>query len=100
MVKWIKYSRIRFYILNAKWNYHFWLHAKPVYKDFRYTAEEEMDLDKTLNHAVMKVQIKKTVKVQRRFVGLLYKNQIYQDNPGIQGQDAETWKAWINKGLI
>jgi len=48
----------------------------------------------------MKVKVKRTTKTQRRFIGFFYKNQIYQDNPGIQGQDAETWDAWIQKGLV
>jgi len=59
-----------------------------------------LDLDQTLSDAVMKVKVKRTTKTQRRFIGFFYKNQIYQDNPGIQGQDAETWDAWIQKGLV
>jgi hypothetical protein len=100
MVKRWKHSRLRFYFVNVRWNYQFWLHAKPVYKEHKYTVDEGLDLNQTLSDAVMKVQVKKTNKVQRRFVGLLYKNQIYQDNPGIQGEDSETWEAWIRKGLV
>lgn len=100
MVKWWKHSKLRFYLLNAHWNYRFWLNAKPIYKEHRYTVEEGIDLERTLNDAVMKSQVKKKNMTQRRFVGFLFENGIYQDNPGLQGIDSETWDAWIRKGLI
>lgn len=99
MVRWWKHSRLRFYILNTKWNYGFWLHAKPVYKEHKYTVDDGLDLTLTSVQDT-KVKVKKKTKTQRRFVGFMYKNQIYQDNPGIQGEDKETWEAWIRKGLV
>lgn len=100
MVNLWKYSRLRFYLMNLVWNYKFWLHAKPVYKDFHYTVEKDMDLDQTLSDPVMRIQVKTEKKVQKRFIGFHYKGQIFMDNPGIQGVDSKTWDAWIKKGLI
>jgi len=45
--------------------------------------------------------IPKKKKVHRkRFIGYMYKNNIYIDNPGIQGIDQETWNAWKRKKLL
>jgi hypothetical protein len=45
--------------------------------------------------------IPKKKKVHRkRFIGYMYKNGIYIDNPGIQGIDQETWNAWKRKKLL
>lgn len=41
----------------------------------------------------------KTV-TKKRFVGYMYKNQIFLDNPGIQGLEYDVWEAWRKKGLI
>lgn len=98
-LKW-KYSKLRFYYLNGLWNYRFWLNAKPIYKQHKYIVEDGIDFERTLSDAVMKSQIKKKQMTQRRFVGLLFENRIYQDNPGLQGVDSATWDAWINKGLV
>lgn len=100
MVKWWRHSKLRFYILNTLWNYSFWLHAKPVYKYYHYTIEGEIDLEKSLSSINMKSQTKKIHKKKRRFQGLYYKGTLFQDNPGIQGENKETWDAWIKKGLI
>lgn len=45
------------------------------------------------------VNRKKTV-TKRRFVGYMYKNQIFLDNPGIQGIEYDVWEVWRKKGLI
>lgn len=59
-----------------------------------------MDMDKSLANEVGFVKTKKKTITQRRFVGFMYKGMLYQDNPGIQGIDKETWDAWIRKKLI
>ena len=90
-----KYSRLRFYILNTKWNYGFWIFARKVYRDFKYQTKTGEFVDTTF-----KIIERKSPEKSRRFVGYMYKNRIYQDNPGIQDIDADTWKAWKKKGLI
>ena len=47
-----------------------------------------------------KVLQKSKIIVKKRFVGYLYDNQIYLDNPGIPNIDRGTWVSWKNKGLI
>jgi hypothetical protein len=37
---------------------------------------------------------------RKRFAGYMYKNNIYIDNPGIQGIDQDTWSAWRRKKLL
>lgn len=92
-----KHSIIRFYILNAIWNYKFWLFSKKSFKQVTYQVDDgdyEMDFDFKL------VKPKKKMFVKRRFVGYFYKNNIYLDNPGFKIDDRDTWKAWKKKGLI
>jgi hypothetical protein len=100
MVKIWKHSRLRYYLKNLYWNYSFWLHAKPVYKDFHYTTRDNLDMNAALNTEYVQVNFKSEKKLQKRFSGFMYKGKIYQDNPGIQGIDKETWDAWIKKKLI
>lgn len=100
MVKLWKYSRLRFYLKNMLWNYSFWLHAKPVYKDHHYQVEEGLNLENAMTQEIVQAKMKITKKTQKRFSGFLYKGIIYQDNPGIQGVDKQTWDAWIQKKLI
>jgi hypothetical protein len=91
-----KYSRIRFYILNAIWNYKFWLFTKKMYKTIKYQIEDgdySMEFDYTLHKE------KKTVS-RKRFVGYFFQNNIYLDNPGMRIEDRETWEVWKRKGLI
>jgi len=91
-----KHSRLRFYILNAKWNYKFWLFAKKMHKTVSYQIEEgdyDMDFDYKLKRN------KKTV-YKKRFIGYFFENNIYLDNPGIKIDDRETWEAWKKKGLV
>lgn len=91
-----KHSRVRFYILNTAWNYKFWIFAKKIYKEQYHTIEtNEYDMDYTFK------LIPKKKKIQRkRFIGYLYKDSIYIDNPGIQGIDQDTWNAWKRKKLL
>jgi len=100
MVKWWKHSRLRFYWKNAIWNYQFWLHAKPIYKDHHYKVEDGLDMEKALTQEVVQVKTKMKNKTQKRFAGFMYRGMLYQDNPGIQGIDKDTWDAWIQKGLV
>ena len=91
-----KHSRVRFYVLNSYHNYHFWLKSKRIYKTITYPEpinDFEMDYS-------FKVLQKSKIIVKKRFVGYLYDNQIYLDNPGIPNIDRGTWVSWKNKGLI
>jgi hypothetical protein len=91
-----KYSRIRFYILNAMWNYKFWLYSKKMYKVVTYQIEEG-DYDVEFDYTLKKK--KKTIS-KRRFVGYFFENNIYNDNPGLKIEDRDTWNAWKKKNLI
>ncbi len=93
---WWKYSRWRFYYLNAQWNIKFWLFCKKVYKDVNYNVQSD---DYVVNYANVIIE-KKKVETKKRFAGFMYENGIYLDNPGIQNIDRETWKAWRKKGFI
>lgn len=91
-----KHSRMRFYFLNGLWNYKFWLFSKKIYRNINHVVfdKENYEMDTfTLR------PIQKTIS-SRRFSGYLFQGKIYHDNPGLQGIDSETWKAWRNKGLI
>ena len=91
-----KHSRLRFYILNAVWNYKFWLFAKAYYKTINYNVEEgEFDM----NYDFKIKKEKKNVNKQR-FVGYFFDNNIYLDNPGLKIEDRETWEVWKRKGLV
>jgi len=91
-----KHSRLRFYILNARWNYRFWLFAKKMYKNISYQVEDgeyDMNYDYTIKRK------KKTV-YKKRFIGYFFENNIYLDNPGFKIDDRETWEAWKKNGLV
>jgi hypothetical protein len=91
-----KYSRLRFYILNTFWNYKFWIFAKKLYKEDQHIVEvNEYDMDYTFKLVPKKKKINR-----KRFVGYMYKNNIYIDNPGIQGIDQDTWNVWRRKKLL
>lgn len=91
-----KHSRLRFYIQNSIWNYKFWFFATKIYRNFNYeVVDKGFHLD-----VVMKMSPKKKIVIKRRFVGYLYEGEVYQDNPGLQNIDEDTWKAWRKKGLI
>lgn len=91
-----KYSRVRFYILNAMWNYKFWLFSKKMYKTITYQVEDG-DYDVEFDYTLKKK--KKTIS-KRRFVGYFFENNIYFDNPGFKIEDRDTWNAWKKKNLI
>lgn len=91
-----KHSRLRFYIMNTLWNYKFWLFAKKIYQETYFsvnTNEYEMDITFNLHPKTKKIK-------RKRFIGYMYKNAIYVDNPGIQGVDIQTWISWRKKGLL
>ena len=91
-----KHSKVRFYIKNTMWNYKFWLFAKKMYKETYFEVEtNDYDMDITFKLIAKKKKIKR-----KRFIGYMYDGGIYLDNPGIQGIDQETLKAWRKKGLL
>jgi hypothetical protein len=95
-----KHSRLRYYILNAIWNYKFWLFAEKIYKEYSYeTIDNELNLENMDITGKIKFNKKKVFK--KRFVGYMFQNGMYLDNPGFKHTvDKETWNAWKLKGLI
>ena len=87
MKKWWKYSSLRFYFLNAVWNYGFWIKGKKKYKEVSYYKR---DFFRNNTSQVTK----------RKFEGYLYNGKTYLDNPGIQVSDRDVWEAWKKRGLI
>lgn len=85
---WWKYSTLRFYYLNAKHNYNFWLNSKRVYRNIDYLKSNSFR-----NNSYER-------KVSRRFVGYEYKGRIYLDNPGLTIKDRDVWERWKQKRLI
>jgi len=98
-MKW-KHSRLRFYILNAIWNYKFWLFAEKMYRTHTYDVkEDEFNLDNVDITGKMHFKTRKVA--VKRFVGYKYENAMYLDNPGFRHTiDKATWNAWKRKGLI
>ena len=97
-----KFSALRFYWLNAKWNVGFWMNAKPCYEDkfFTYT-DETLDLDKNLDNINLKFEFEKKTSSYKRFKGYIYRNGMYWDNPGAQcSVDTETRAHWVKKRWI
>ena len=91
-----KHSRLRFYILNFFWNIKFWFTAKKLFKTSNYYIEvENYEMDDYL-----KIVSPKTNVVKKRFIGYMFENKLYLDNPGFKIDDRETWKSWKKKGLI
>lgn len=95
-----KHSRLRYYILNAIWNYKFWLFAEKIYKDYYYDiVDEKISLDDV--DITGKINFNKKRVFKKRFVGYMYQNGMYLDNPGFKHTvDKDTWKVWKSKGLI
>ena len=95
-----KHSKLRYYLLNAIWNYKFWLFAEKIYKNHTYNVyDEEFNLENVDITGKMRFNVKKIT--TKRFVGYKYKNGMYLDNPGMKHTvDKETWEAWKAKGLI
>lgn len=95
--KWWKYSRWRFYYLNLKWNYSFWLGCRKIYKKVYYKKEDDTDFHIDPYTGKMKF---KTIQVStKRFEGFMYKGMIVDDNPGFP-IDRDTWVKWKKKGFI
>ena len=94
--KFWKHSRFRFYLINAICNYKFWLFSKKIYTTKSYYIP---DNDYSIGFDLKIIQKKKKIET-KRFVGYLYNNRIYLDNPGIEKIDRDTWKSWKKKGLI
>lgn len=86
--KWWRYSSLRFYIMNALWNYKFWLNCTK-----EYTTIEYYTFHSARNENPDKV-------TRKRFIGYKYKGKIYSDNPGIIIKDRDVWEAWNKRGLI
>lgn len=100
MIIW-KHSRLRFYILNALWNYKFWLFSEKIFKERSYEVNLETELDLDDLDVTGKMIYKKKKINKRRFIGYMYDGMMYLDNPGFKHTvDKDTWKAWKNKGLI
>ena len=95
-----KRSRLRYYVLNAIWNYKFWLFAEKIYKDYSYdVVEEELSLEDV--DITGKINFNKKRVFKKRFVGYMFQNGMYLDNPGFKHTvDKETWKNWKSKGLV
>lgn len=85
---WWYFSALRFYLVNTRWNYSFWLNSKKI---FEYKEYRVFD-----NRGFYTGEIRKI----RKFIGYEYKGKIYQDNPGFPIIDRELWVAWKKKGLI
>jgi hypothetical protein len=98
---WWRHSRLRFYILNALWNYKFWLFAEKIFKMHTYDVIDDRDLTLEDVDITGKINFKKKRVTKRRFVGYMYKGIMYLDNPGFKHTvDNETWNAWKSKGLV
>lgn len=91
-----KHSRFRFYILNAIWNYKFWLFAKKMYKTVSYQVED----GEYMSDVYYSVKRQKKTISKKRFIGYYYKGNIYLDNPGFKIDDHKTWNAWKQKRLV
>lgn len=91
-----KFSKFRFYLLNTKWNLRFWLFSRKIYKSITY----EEPIQDFISDYSNKLYAKTKTVTKKRFVGFLFENNIFLDNPGIQNIDNETWKAWKRKKLI
>lgn len=98
-MKW-ETSKLRFYILNALWNYKFWLFSEKKFKKHTYEINAEKfnldNLDETGKMLYKKIKVSK-----RRFLGYMYNGLLHLDNPGFKHTvNKETWMSWKNKGLI
>ena len=95
-----KHSKLRFYILNALWNYKFWLFAEKVFKMHTYeVVDNELSLDNV--DVTGKINYKKHKVTKRRFVGYMYEGKMYLDNPGFKHTvDKDSWESWKKKGLV
>lgn len=94
-----KHSRLRFYILNAVWNYKFWLFAEKTYGFKSYDViDEELGFENV--DITGRMHFSKKKKRVKRFLGYRYGNILYLDNPGFKHTvDKDSWNAWKSKGL-
>ena len=91
-----RYSRLRFYILNSAWNISFWLNCEKIYKNVSYKKRiDDFHVDE-----IFKMTYKYETITKRRFVGYLYKGNMYFDNPGLKIDGRDVWQNWKRKGLI
>jgi len=74
------------------------MYGKKSYKII--VNEINKDLNPNFDYFYDDHKEKFKTKDTKRFLGYVYKNKTYLDNPGIQGELEETWNAWIKKGLI
>jgi len=100
MFNWIKkkirHSKLNFYLQNFLFNVSFWLRCRKLYKTIGYRKRTgNFDIDE-----VGRMHYKYTTVKKKRFVGYVYKNDIYLDNPGMQIKDREQWESWRKKNLI
>ena len=94
--KWWQFSNLRFYVVNGKWNFKFWLFAKKLYT----TKTHVVDTGEFKSDYILSLVPKKKTITYKRFAGYMYGGGIYLDNPGIQTEDRETIEVWKKKGLI
>lgn len=57
-------------------------------------------MDENLNFVDERMKFKTHIKQQKRFVGYMFNNNIYLDNPGPQGIDQQTKQKWKEKRWI
>ena len=88
---WWKYSSIRFYVLNAKFNYGFWLKSKKKFDYIKFNKPQPFKINTT--HKIEKI-------TKKRFVGYEYEGEVYLDNPGFKIKNRDVWENWKKKGLI
>lgn len=95
-----RHSIFRFYLMNTIWNFKFWIFSEKIYKNHTYEINDDnISLDNL--DITGKIIYKKKRISQRRFVGYMYNNAIYLDNPGFKHLiDNETWDAWKKKKLV
>lgn len=84
---WWKYSTLRFYILNAKFNYSFWLKCRKEYRIISFVKGNPF----RNTHARVQKQ---------RFAGYRFNGTLFLDNPGFIIKDRDVWEKWKQKGLF
>jgi len=87
LLNFLKQSIFYFYLKNLIWNIRFWFFCKKIYKTFSYEiSSKDFVLDE-----VLKMHYKKEIITKKRFVGYLFENKIYYDNPGFPILDRNSW---------
>lgn len=82
-----KYSKLRFYVKNAIWNYQFWFFCQKKYNNISYFKRNFFNVNKQKVH-------------KRRFEGYVYKNRVFLDNPGFSDIERDVWEVWKKKNLL